>query len=64
MLQLSVNLKELSPSPSTFIQQTFILQPAEAVLGVLEQVHRVEILWPTNVFSSSTPSPVPRPAHK
>ena len=63
MRQLSVNLKNLSPSSSTFIQQTFILQPAEAVLGVLEQVHRVEILWPTNVFSG-TPSPIPRPAQK
>lgn len=64
MLQLSVNLKELSPSPSTFIQQTFISQPAEAVLRVPEQVHRVETLWATNVFSFGTPSPILRPAHK
>ena len=62
MLELSVNLKDLTPSSCVFIQQTGILQPAE-VCWALQQVHRVEILQPTNVFSPGTPSPVPSSVH-
>lgn len=57
-----MNLKALTPSSHVFIQQTGIFQPAE-VCWALEQVHRVEILQPTNVFSPGTPSPVPSPVH-